>query len=336
MTILCHIVGMNEGIKDDFFKLIAPILDYVVVKDIDVISSKIVNDRGMSKLYKKYAYYFDKHQENKKNKNFASKYKDVEKKMNTYWKTKMSYNIEKFCDQNKGKMVILVGQNCHWKNKRTHVKIDTNNKFFVKINLKNNARQIVEQNLDNHRKEIISGSFPLEFLDIDFLIKKREALQTTYSRKGYVLKSIKNIANLVLMNVQRQGEFDKIDKLYVGLPTKLNGKIHPFYKGQVVAYSEEWLAIVSIPNYEKKRDDGFKKGYINRSPFVKELERGAFDRFHMGGYLYEVDKNNFSYHEKGSAMKFVTNKSIKFKKRIYIPILMERLNEMQISFIMKK
>ena len=43
----------------------------------------------------------------------------------------------------------------------------------------------MENNLDNHRKEIIDGLFPLDYLNIDFLIKKREDLLNIYTKLGY-------------------------------------------------------------------------------------------------------------------------------------------------------
>ena len=48
--ILCHIVGMNNIVKQDFIKYIEQKYSSVIIIDIDKIVSKIRNNRNMKKL----------------------------------------------------------------------------------------------------------------------------------------------------------------------------------------------------------------------------------------------------------------------------------------------
>ena len=91
--------------------------------------------------------------------------------MCNFWKENFYLKVSKLVEDSKTK-VILLGLSNFFKNNRVNVKIDSNLKFFVKINLKNNAKNIIEKNLNNYKDEIIEGIFPLDYLNINFLIKK--------------------------------------------------------------------------------------------------------------------------------------------------------------------
>ena len=244
--------------------------------------------------------------------------------MNKFWKSKLEYNIQKFINKNKDKKIIFIGLNTHYRNPRIYVKIDAIFKYFIKLNLISNAKNIIEYNLDHHRNEIIDGTFPLQYLEPDFLIKKREMLQNTYIKIGYKLKSIKNIIQSIDINIKNNNNFNHINKIYIGTNTKLDGKIYPFSQGQLIGYSNEWLALLSIIG---KSNNLLKKGFLNNKPFIKELKKGGLNTLNKNGYIYEVNKNNFAYHEKGKSFKFVSNKPSKIEKRIFVPNIYKKLKE---------
>ena len=233
------------------------------------------------------------------------KSKDIEKKMCNYWRENFYSKLGKLVDNNKSK-VILLGLSNFFKNNRINIKIETNLKFFVKVNLIKNAKNIVENNLDNHRKEIIDGLFPLDYLNIDFLIKKREDLLNIYTKLGYEEKMINNIIKIIKNNYDNY-----IDKdLYFGSVDKYNKLI----KNKTInAFTAPWLAVLSSIN-NKHLKGGFKKGV----GFVRESKKGEIENLNRECYLYKVDKKNFYISQDGMGMKFISNKNVKIEENYYI------------------
>ena len=116
-------------------------------------------------------------------------------------RNKFKLILEKEINKIKKKQIILIGLNTHFKHSRIYVKIDCKLKFFIRLDLAENAKSVIETNLDNHRNEIIEGTFPLEYLEIDFLIKKRENLLNIYKKNCYELKSITSIIKIINNNI---------------------------------------------------------------------------------------------------------------------------------------
>ena len=169
--IICHIVGLNDDLKKIINIFNKKNLD-IEILDLDVITKKIVNDKYMNLMYNKYENLFEQSKKKGSDKSLVKKYKDIEKKMNEYWKSKFSLILKRECNKIQKSNIILVGLNIHFKNHRINVKIDCKLLFFARLNLEENSRKVIESNLDNHRDEIIAGTFPLQYLDSEFLIKK--------------------------------------------------------------------------------------------------------------------------------------------------------------------
>ena len=156
IEVFSHIVGLNDESKEYFLDNISS-LEFNII-DLDKITENILNEKGMNEIY-------DELDIN------PQKSKEIEKKMCNYWKENFYLKVSKLVENSKNK-VILLGLSNFFKNNRINVKIDSNLKFFVKVNLKSNAKNVIENNLNNHKDEIIEGLFPLDYLNIDFLIKK--------------------------------------------------------------------------------------------------------------------------------------------------------------------
>ena len=64
---------------------------------------------------------------------------------------------------------IVIGLTSFINDNRYKIKlnVESSNYFFVDIPLDNCSTQIITYNLDTHRQSIISGDFPLKFLDIN-------------------------------------------------------------------------------------------------------------------------------------------------------------------------
>lgn len=290
IEVFSHIVGLNDELKDFFVENVSS-LEFNII-DLDKITESILNEKGMNEIY-------DELDKNPK------KSKDIEKKMCNYWRENFYSKLGKLVDNNKSK-VILLGLSNFFKNNRINIKIETNLKFFVKVNLIKNAKNIVENNLDNHRKEIIDGLFPLDYLNIDFLIKKREDLLNIYTKLGYEEKMINNIIKIIKNNYDNY-----IDKdLYFGSVDKYNKLI----KNKTInAFTAPWLAVLSSIN-NKHLKGGFKKGV----GFVRESKKGEIENLNRECYLYKVDKKNFYISQDGMGMKFISNKNVKIEENYYI------------------
>jgi hypothetical protein len=324
-NILCHIMGMNHFTKEIFYRYIKFLKSSknIIIQDIGEISSKIINDKTMNQLYDDYVLFNDK---SKKFKSYIKKTKAIEYEMALYWKDKMNLHIKKFVRLNKDKKIILIGRNTYYRNARIGIDIDTKCKFFVKTDLTKHAKQIIASNLNKYRKDIVDGFFNLKYLDIKFLAKNRETRQNAYVKKGYTLKTLPNIIKHIKLNTENTNKFNKLDRVYVGLKNPVRNKITPFKDKQVISYSEPWLALLSILD-----DNNIKKGFYKLTrPYIREVNRGGFEALYTGGYLYEVEKDNFTYHEKGGTYKLVANTSAKILKRDYVPNINKYLDDKKI------
>ena len=333
-NILCHIVGVNEEIKK-YLKNNIKNKKNIILKDLEEFTTDIIDDENMNNFFNKYEYYNSqiKNENGKTNKNMVKKAKEIEKTMADFWKTKFEFMIENFSDKNNNKKIIFIGQNIYFKNKKVKVKIESKCKFFIKVNLLNNAKNIITYNLNNYKDDIINGDFPLEFLDIDFLVKKRTIMQDTYEKFGYILKSIKNIIKFIYINIDNDKFFTRIDKLYYGSLENLKGKILPIDKGRIISYPFEWLSIINIP---KDANKNFIKGNFNNKPFIREIKKNGLKALDIPGYLYEVNKNTFAYHENGKKLKFISQNPIKFTNKLEIENILTLLENLNINIIKYK
>ena len=105
--------------------------------------------------------------------------------------------------------------------------------------------------------------------------------------------------------------------------------IHPYNRGKVVAYSEKWMALTSIVGNQNKK---FKKGYNENKPYIEEKEKNAMNIFNSNGYIYEVAKDNFIFHEKGKTYKLVSQNPAAILKRTYVSNIYKKLNDFSIKY----
>ena len=228
--------------------------------------------------------------------------------MVNYWKCKFQLLLEKDVKKSK-KKVVLIGLNTHFKNNRIYVKINCKLKFFIRVDLVDNAKLVIENNLDQHRNEIIEGSFPLEYLEIDFLIKKRENLINIYKKLGYEIKSLTSIIKII--NNNNNFDITNINELYFASRDKQSKKIN-LKDDRIVAYTIPWLAALSC--IETKN---LKKGFKKNNGFVKQLKNGELNNLKKECYLYKLEKDNFYHHENGKGIKFASNENVKILDNYY-------------------
>ncbi len=323
-NIFCHIVGLNYKIKDKITNILKSKDFNFDIIDLDLITEKIINDKNMNLMYNKYEEYFTKSKSKEGTKTDTKKYKEIEKKMINYWKCKFQLLLEKEIKKCKNK-VILVGLNTHFKIARTYIKINCKLKFFVRVDLIDNAKIIIQNNLDTHRNEIIEGSFPLEYLEIDFLIKKRENLINIYKKIGYEVKSLTSIIRII--NNNNNFNMININDLYFASRNKQSKKIQ-FKDERIIAYSIPWLAALSSID-----TTNLKKGFKKNNGFVKQNKRGELNNLKKECYLYKIDKNSFYHHENGKGIKFASTENTKILENYYIKNIYDYLVDNGITLI---
>lgn len=181
--IICHIVGLNNLLKISFISEINKKYPDIVIQDLDAITNDIRNIPDMIALNDS----FMKTQKNSKNHNVAMK------KIHSFWKSSFSTKINNILKRHHNNKLIFIGLSTYHKNHKLKINIDTKNLFFLKLDPKKNAQNIVEFNLDKYKKHIIDGIFPLKYLDHAFMIEQRNKLIDIYSNLGFKLKSFNTL-----------------------------------------------------------------------------------------------------------------------------------------------
>ena len=330
MEIFCHIVGLNNKIKKELNNFLSNKKFNILIIDLDEITQQIINSKKLIKLYNEYENLYENLYEKNNNAKNKKLIKDIEKKMNNYWKEQFNELLIKKCKnkliENRNGKIILLGLNNHFKNNKIVVKIDTKLKFFVKVDLVSNAKSVIKNNLDEYRNDIISGLFPLDYLNINFLIKKRESLQKIFEKLNYQVKSLSTILKIIKSNLVY--DVNKINNLYFASKKKINKKKIPISDGIVNAYTIPWMAALSCLESDK-----LIKGFKNNQGFIKQKDKNSFEILKTKCYLYEVKKKNFYHHQKGHNIKFISSNGTNIINNYYISDIYQYLIDNDVNLI---
>jgi hypothetical protein len=313
-NVFCHIAGLTDETKIRLTNFLNK-YDWKII-NLDNVTKEIITHDTLNSLYNDFK---------QLKKNNDKEYKEIEKKMNKYWKSKFIDIVNLQCTRNP--INILIGSSNHFKNIRQYVNINTKLKFFIEVNNNENAKNIIKKNLDNFKDNIINSTFPLQYLDTKYLVKKRLTLQQSYEKRGYSYKSIKNIINTISTNVKFQKEFDKINKLYIA-SNKLYEKNIDFNIDNT-AYIIPWLAIIL-----NKKFNNIKTYYNNKGDgYIEELEKDSFFQLDVDFNLYEVSKNFFYYYGNNRGLRLVTTTKIPIIQKYKINNILEYLDSNRIKLI---
>lgn len=311
-NIFAHITGLNDLGKqtliNSFYKS-----DFYI-QDLDDFTSKIISDKNMNYMWETY--------EDLQTKiNSQQKIKLLERKMNLYWKSKMDEYINNIFDKIK-KKIILIGYSTYFKNHKIGINIKTNIKFFQKLNLLTHAKNIVQENLDKYRNDIINGEFPLDYLNLSYIIKKRDTLMNYYQKIGYNIDSINNIINTIHIASKNIAP----TSLYFASKENYIKKI-PLVNNKIITYEDEWVSIISAFN-----NKNIVKGYLHNKPFVKV---DNINILKQPIYIYLItDTSEFvPIPSKNKIYKYQIAKPIIYSKKITINDTFTKLKEMNVKII---
>lgn len=278
MDLVCHIIGFNSKNKKQFYNSVNSEIYNII--DLDELNNQIYNDKQLDKMYKEYTKY-------KQNKN--DKYKDIDKQMTDYWNLEMINKINSLLSSSKKN--IFIGLNIHYKNQSKKLTINTKNNFIIKSNLHEDTKILIEQNLDSYRELIINGKYPLEYINYDFIYKKKENIYNIYIKTGYIEKTIDDIIqSLELLN-------NKTDVLWICSKDSynINSKIYPIKNSVLFAFTEPSIALIDSFNFN---DSEIKFDLVNNELSVNEIKPNTLTKMKKLRYLYVVDNNGFMPYDK--------------------------------------
>jgi hypothetical protein len=338
-SIIAHIAGLTDHSKVEFYNIFkkSQLVKFVEIIDVDIITTKIIEDNNMETLFAKFEYYSDRSKNQDltqlENKSALGKAKQLEKKMFQYWKVRMEYYINKL-SANSQKKIILIGYLSFFKNHRIYLNLSIVTKFFLKVNYTEHAKSIIKHNIENSKNDIIDGNFDLNYLNPDFLIKKRIQLQTIYSKISYIIMSLTSIINTLELNYQTSIP----DTLFYASFIKYDKKI-PNISNIINTYSQEWIALGSIlsalnNNINSNQTlSNIEKG-INKEnkPYIK-LTKEQSKLMNKSGYIYEISQteNFLPFPTKNNVYKYFTVKPIKINRVLQIDNILIQLKKLGIN-----
>jgi hypothetical protein len=290
MEIICHIIGITSLFKNKFIDDMKK-LGYHII-DLDELSNNILRNGTMVQLYSQYQGF-------KESKN--DKFKEIDKKMTIYWETSMEEGIISNVD--KSKKNIIIGYSHHFRNITKRINVSPNNKpiakFIIKVS-KADVRNIIKNNLEKFKDDIIQGCYPLENIDFDFIYNNRKKIDSIYEKNGYLQKSIETIYTILnLSNKDIDGE-----GLWISLkqPYNVGSKIYPKNKSdKLFGFTDKLMALLSSFHFN---DDELEKYYDNNTVRIKPKKDGVLEKMNEKRYLYLVEKEHFVPHEKGNNVKY--------------------------------
>jgi hypothetical protein len=288
----CHIIGLNPYSKKELIDSLNTTIFNPI--DLDDINEKIIKEDTMNVMFKSY-------QKMKDSKN--DKFKELDKKMTNYWENKY---LELLGEKVKlDKKNILIGKNTHFKFLSKRINLNTINKFYIK-NSEDEVRKLIKYNLENYKDDIINGIFPIEYLDYNYLSKKKDTSINFYKKAGYLEKDYEQIKTIIKLLEEKNVN---ITGLWIALkdPYNLGSKIHPKKNDKILAYIDPNLALLGSFNFDKEE---LSKNYNGKEIKIKELKAQALDKLKTKRFLYLVDKNSFIPHEKGANQKFFSQNPV--------------------------
>lgn len=320
-NIFAHIAGVNleskELVKKSFSKKLFEIID------LDIITEKIINDKNMLYLYNRDEFYKNKLKDQNLSKlnikQINNIIKKIDQKMNLYWKVNFENAINNLISKI-DKLVIVIGYNTYFKNHKIYVNINTNHKYIKKVNLIDHAKNVVSTNLKEYYEDIINGDFPLEYLNHQMIIKKRNNLVIQYQKMEYQLDTINNIINAIEIAYNT----DIPNMLYFASKENYNKKIM-LKQNKIIAYEDQWIALISALS-----NNNISKGYSSSGqPYVKCNP----SILNIPIYLYLItDTKSFSpIPTKNKLYKYQSAKQLTIDKKILIDNIYNKLKELKIN-----
>ena len=306
-----HIAGITELYKNDLIERLKKLKMYIIF-DLDTETEKIYKIKDIQSKLKEL------------NIVKITMKKKLENQIIETWKEKMEECIKNCIKEHENSYgIIFIGNIVNIKHLKSKIMLPisptANNKFFLKVNLKENAQEIIKYNLKKYHDDIVNGIFPLDYINLDYLINSRELLQKAYQKLNYSTVPLDKIYYYFEHGIHEK----KPDILYVILNEEYKKDI--VCKKRVYGYAEDWIALSSVIT-------GIERGYQDGIAYIKEKVKGSIKKLHTSCYIYVVPSTSFLALETANN-KFYSDKKIKIIKSLKIDNIHEKLKDMKIKFI---
>jgi len=310
--ISCHLIGFNPYSKDYFVKQLNKKIFNVI--DLDSINHEIIRDPKLDKMYKQY-------QKLKDDKN--DKFKEVDKKMSQFWKKNFIEKVES--NVNEKKINILIGQNNHYKSLTKRVNIECTNKFIVKSDTNDEVKAWIKFNIDTYKEDIIQGNFPLEYINYEYLHKKRLTIESIYKKIGYIEKSIEQLKTIIKLIEDSSKIKGNGNEIWISMkePYNIGSLIHPKPNYKLVGFRDPNVALLGSFNFTK---DEVNRKFNGSEITIQELKPKSMKKLKTRRFLYLVESKTFIPHENGNNQKFFSQLPVKILAK-------ERINNVHEYFV---
>ncbi len=320
--ILCHIVGLDNINKDKFIIDVLNINEDVFILDLDDISNKIINfNKDFIVTYTnfikfKHNIYFDS--------------------LKTIWKTHFFNNLRNILLDNKDKYIVLVGLNTFFLDFHTTVLLDSNlhDKFIISTHLDTyileqthsyeydfdhnfDHNKFVKSQKDKLRDEYLVAEYKIIIYDDVIRFIKHKLLNLNNNSLNNFITNLTKLTDknnkLTSLNIVYYASYNRYEDV---LPKFTNLK-------NIIAYSEKWLALISL--FSRNH---FRRGVIKKDneilPYIKEIAPLAMSQLNKCCYIYE-----FYPIEKLDDHRYLVE-DMRFIKRYYVSnikndLLMEKV-----------
>jgi len=322
MKEIIHIVGLNNEYKEDFIAQLNKKennIKYFFI-DIDDITQKITNETKMSKLQEEY--------EKVKLTDDKVKIKNLSSDINIEWARELQSKLNKLINSSENDIILLGHTTSVIINgqPKIHIDLPTNYKFIVDIDLTENAKQIVKNNLKEYKNQIINGTFPLEFLDLKFLIKRREQLNQIYIKSLYILRKVEDIIKFLKEHLPNS-EKVKTKKLYYASQNEITKFIT---EKNICLFDDEIKAILELfklSGFKYEKGDGSGSG---GEKIIRETVKNSLKDLEKDCHLYEiVDLKDVFF----DGDNFKNNKKLKINKNTYLESVYSSLASFGVKFV---
>jgi hypothetical protein len=309
--ILCHIVGINNKLKESFIKELESISTNILIIDIDNISKKVIFEKEYTNIYNKY--------------NQSTNKILLLSQLSQIWKNRLSIEIDKILLNNIKSQIILIGMTTFYMDLRIKLNLSEKikNKFFINSNTDLHIKNLIENNLETYKNDIINGKFPLKYLDYNFLKSQREEIRDIYMMRDYKLKSYDDILQFIKNSI-RLNDNGINNTVYFASFKRYEDKIDSI-ANTIVGYSDKWLSLISLfPKTKFKRGITFKDNKLR--PYIQETGPLNINELNKCAYIYELVPS-----EKVDNHRFLIEDN-KFIKRYYVSNIKSELDMYETIF----
>lgn len=325
-----HIVGLTQSQKNTIHQRYSE--TKYLFKDLDDLTDLIMDDKNMYQLVQRYEYYMNKSKNfnisKLESKKLLTKSRELNNKINAYWKTRMEFYINEYSNEDNGdKKVILLGYSNFYRNMRIFAKLETTIKIFIDIDEKEYTKEIIRNNIEKYTEDIVDGNFNLDLINPTFLIKRRQTITNLYNKRNYDVKDFDNSVKFMSNSLEN---YD--------IPTPLFYASQHKYKTSIpikdlIAYNDEWIAIIS-----SFKNNKLVKGYLDdnsNKPYVQELAKNNLKKLNCKIYIYVISKTELfiPIFTKNYLYKYKSSQHVQINKIVEYENALEHLKSSNIEVI---